>query len=289
MIQQTKLTERQTRIGASDVASILGISPYRSAWELWMEKTGQLEPWSGNEATKLGTKAESILLDEAEEQLGQIDRDVFLWAPNSQLIGATLDGQVVRTRCPVECKTSGLTGGPVQGYWGDPGTDEIPEYYLLQVQTQIWCAGADLAHVKAWLGGRGIVDYQVHRSDAIIKAVADQCREWWQRHVVEMAEPERQAAPSLEVVKRIRRQPNKVIQLDDEATTLVEQFEAACEADKTSKALVEDCKARLILLLGDAEGGTLPDGRMLTFMESTRRGYVVDECKFRSVRIKKGK
>lgn len=282
-------SERQSRIGASDVASVLGISPYRSAYELWLEKTGQLEPWAGNEATKLGTKAESILLDEAEEQLGQLDRGVLLWAPGSQLIAATLDGQVVRTRCPVECKTSGLTGGPVVGYWGDPGTDEIPDYYLVQVQMQIWCAGADLAHVKAWLGGRGIVDYQVHRSDAVIKAIADQCREWWERHIVGEVVPEMEAAPSLEVVKRIRRQPNKVVELSESEITLLEQFEAAQASEKTSEALVEDFKARLILSLGDAEMGTLPDGRSISYMTSTRRGYTVEETTFRTLRIKKGK
>jgi predicted phage-related endonuclease len=35
---------RRTGIGGSDVAAVLGISRYKSAFQLWQEKTGQVQP-----------------------------------------------------------------------------------------------------------------------------------------------------------------------------------------------------------------------------------------------------
>ncbi len=43
--------ERQTRLHATDVASIMGLNSRRTAHTVWLEKTGRLEPWAGNEAT----------------------------------------------------------------------------------------------------------------------------------------------------------------------------------------------------------------------------------------------
>jgi hypothetical protein len=38
--------------------------------------------------------------------------------------------------------------------------------------------------------------------------------------------------------------------------------------------------------LGDAEGGLLPDGRLITFMETHKKAYSVKASTFRSLRIK---
>ena len=48
---------RASSIGGSDVAALLGISPYKSKWQLWMEKSGKLEAedLSYNTAVQAGT------------------------------------------------------------------------------------------------------------------------------------------------------------------------------------------------------------------------------------------
>ena len=38
------LRYRTMGIGGSDVSVIAGINPYKSAYQLWLEKTGQTEP-----------------------------------------------------------------------------------------------------------------------------------------------------------------------------------------------------------------------------------------------------
>ena len=58
-------------IGGSDVSVIAGINPYRSFFQLWLEKTGQTEPCeNGNECTHFGTVLEPIVKQEFTERTG---------------------------------------------------------------------------------------------------------------------------------------------------------------------------------------------------------------------------
>ena len=71
MSREEWLKYRTTGIGGSDVSVIAGINPYRSVFQLWLEKTGQTEPCeSGNECTHFGTVLEPIVKQEFTERTG---------------------------------------------------------------------------------------------------------------------------------------------------------------------------------------------------------------------------
>ena len=63
--RETWLAERRKRLGATDVSAILGLNPYKTAYEVWLDKRNMLEPWNGNAATSLGLMLEPAILDEA--------------------------------------------------------------------------------------------------------------------------------------------------------------------------------------------------------------------------------
>ena len=46
MSREEWLKVRTQGIGGSDVSVIAGINPYRSVYQLWLEKTGQVEHWA---------------------------------------------------------------------------------------------------------------------------------------------------------------------------------------------------------------------------------------------------
>lgn len=278
--------QRKHSIGASEVASVLGISPYRSAYEMWMEKTGKVAPWPGNTATQLGKQVEPFLLDRAEEKYGQISRNVRLASPNGAPLSATLDGLVVDSHHPIECKTAGLLGGFATGDWGKAFTDQIPDYYLVQVQAQLYCSGADLAHVFALLGTRGVVEYAVPRDDALIKIIVSRCSQWWETHMAKRVEPEIKTPPPLELMKRLYRTPNKVTLLDGAAGQILDVYESAKKDLRRAEEVFELAQSTTIAMLGDAEEGLLPDGRRVTYYEQHRKSYIVKECSYRVLRVK---
>src|SRR5690606_29202656 len=113
------LAERRKAIGASDVAAVLGVSPWATPWEVWAEKTGRLEPWSGNAATDLGTRLEPVIMDMAEAELGPIERSVRV-AHATLPLAVNLDGRTADGHLPVEAKTAGMMHR-TRDDWGAPG------------------------------------------------------------------------------------------------------------------------------------------------------------------------
>ena len=284
--------DRTKRIGASDAGAILGLSPYKKPYEVWLEKTNQVEPWEGNEATRAGQKLESLVLEEAELDLGDLAWDVFCPSPYGEPIAATLDAQVISTGDVVECKTSGMTGGPVVGYWGEEGTDHIPEQYLVQTQIQMYCSGAELAHVYAYLGKAIKSVYQVRYDRQLAESIAETLAKWWEKHIVGGIAPDSTGAlPDL--LKRVRRQPEKIIEVGQESTfqlrSVIDDMAQAKDRRKEIEEQIELMQGKLILALGDAEAAKLADGTSITYMLTNRKVYTVEPKSYRTLRIKERK
>ena len=64
---------RRKGIGGSDIAAIAGISPYKTARDVWAEKTGRTSPQPPTPAMKRGTALEVLAITEYEEAAGNAD------------------------------------------------------------------------------------------------------------------------------------------------------------------------------------------------------------------------
>lgn len=281
------LQERRNRLGATDVSAILGLNPYRTAYEVWLDKRGLLPPWSGNEATHLGQEFEPVILKLAGRRWGRMKRNVV--AKHNQLpIAATLDGWLIRAKEVVEIKTAGLTNGFTElGHWGEEKSDIVPEWYQVQVQTQLLCTEASWARMLALISGRGLVEYHIRRDPEIGNSIAERCARWWNDHIVLGAEPDRDPVPPIEVLSKIRREPNSAVLFSDQDLRLVEEWQLAKAEASTAHKRSEELKARVVQRLGTAEKALLPDGRELTYLETTRSGYTVDATTYRTIRFRK--
>lgn len=54
---------RQSGIGGSDIAAIVGVSPYNTAYDIWVSKTGEIKETS-SEYAYWGTQLEDIVAKE---------------------------------------------------------------------------------------------------------------------------------------------------------------------------------------------------------------------------------
>ena len=282
------LARRRLRLGATDVAALFGISPYKTAYEVWLEKKGMLEGQPENEAMALGNALEPGLLDLAERKFGQMLRQVPVVSERAP-IASTCDGILTDgSNRPVEIKTAGLTGFNADvTHWGEPGTDQIPDWYLVQVHTQLLCTGSDRAFVLALIGGRGLLTYHVDRDDSVCDAIIRKANEWWNDYVVGKGIPDFDPPPSVDVLKRMRREPESVVDLDHETSDLVAQLDVAKFAAKEANKAVDELKAKVLVRLGDCEAANLPDGRRIEYFQTSRAGYTVEPTTFRTLRVKK--
>ncbi len=269
---------------ASDMGVLFGIPGFggRTLSDVWYEKRFGLVGDSSTASTRLGQRMEPLILDEAEVELQTKIIDRQMWCVDGQ-IGATLDGRCLSNGWPVEAKTSGLLWRPDEE-WGDGG-DEVPSAILLQVQAQILVTGADQAWVAAVIGGRGFVMYEVARHDGLISEMKRRTGEFIESLKTETPPVE---PPQIETLKRLRRQPEKVLPRSDAIEELWSQFEEAKATAKASESEKERIQRLLLASLGDAEAAECTGG-MLTYFEQTRKESVTAASTFRVLRFKKGK
>jgi len=100
---------RKKHIGASESAAILGLSPYKTPYDVWLLKTGKVEsPASVGEAGDIGNMIEDGLLDYGASELGvRILKNQFRVHTNG-ILSATHDALVVDVMEGMEAKTSGI-------------------------------------------------------------------------------------------------------------------------------------------------------------------------------------
>ncbi len=280
--------QRRSHVGSSDTAAILGVNPYMSAEDVRLSKLHDIDIKS-TMAMSIGHHLEKGILDWAEGDggLGKITRNQRRVAKEGAVIASNLDGLTAIPE-PVEAKMSGITG-PVIGYWGDEGTDEVPETVMVQCQHHLAVTGALQCHVPALLGGRGLCMFVVQRSETLVGWILEETGRFWRDHV-EADVPCPDVVASVEVLKALRREPDSVIELGNEAAAILEQYDtAAAEKKITTDYHDKYLKPRLIQLLGDNEAGLLPDGRMITYKATERKGFTVEPTTVRTLRVTKAR
>lgn len=282
-----ELERRRSVVGASEVGLLFGLPSFggRTLSDIWFEKKfGTVSGGKGNASTKLGNKLEPVVLEMAEERLGTLIVDRQKWVTRGSN-GATLDGRAENSGAVVEAKTSGILWRGDQSEWGEDGTDEVPDSYLVQVQAQLLVTGAELGYLAALIGGRGFALFEITPQESLLRAISDKATEFVQSLSSDVPPPE---PPQLETLKRIRRQPDKVLPGCDQIDELWQQLEEAKASAKASEQSKDLVQRKLLALLGDAEAAECSGG-LITYYEQSRKESLVAASTFRVLRFAKGK
>jgi len=304
-ITKEQREQRKLYLGGSDVAAILGLSKWRTPKEVQLEKLGKLENEDfQSEAASLGDDLEKPLLKRAARDVGAIAyvEDLSMEGP-SKFMRANLDAMLLFENVDkldmsalkaspasiTDIKTSGLFGR-LSDQWGEPGTDEVPQEYLIQVMWYIGLARhnaynlRDEHYIHALLGGKGFVRYVIHEDQELVNTLWNRASDWWTKHICEKR-PVENGEISMDVLKRIKRTPNLTVQVPDD---LIAAYQEADEIFKGASEAKETAKKKIIEGLGEADGGTFTGG-MLTYFQQTTKAYQVLEKTYRVMRIKKEK
>lgn len=180
-------------IGGSDASAILGLNPYKTNQELWMEKKGQMSPVdiSGKSYVKYGNDAEPLLralfaLDYPEYKVEYYDNNMIInkkypWAH------ASLDGELMDPdgrRGILEIKTTNI----LQSMQWEKWDNRIPDNYYIQVLHYLLVTEYDFVVLKAQL--KRVRDgevrlttkhYHIEREEVLsdIKMLKEEEEEFW--------------------------------------------------------------------------------------------------------------
>lgn len=185
--RQEWLQYRTQGIGGSDVSVIAGINPYRSVYQLWLEKTGQITPEeTENEYTQFGTLLEPIVRKVFTQKTGIKVRkkNMLLQSEEYPFMLANLDG-VIRINgefCLFEAKTA-------SAYKSDEWKNGIPQEYLLQIQHYMAVTGAIRTYIAVIIGGNHFEYRIIERDDKMIADIIAMEKQFWEVNVIGGVEP----------------------------------------------------------------------------------------------------
>lgn len=256
MERQEWLGHRRGGIGGSDAPVIMGVNPWRSLMDLWLEKTGEYTEDVDNEAMYWGRTLEDIVAREFVKRTGKKvrRRNALLKHRKYPWMLANVDRLVVGEYTGLEVKTT-------NAFYQDDGS--CPVHYYAQVQHYMAVTNREMWYVAVLAGGQRFYLYSVPRSEAYIEAMIQLEAEFW--NLVETGRPPEMdgSEASGRVLNRLYPEAKKgEIGLPTDAFALVQQYEQAAEDEKEAKLKKDEAANRLKAMLGEAERGFVYDRKV---------------------------
>jgi len=158
------LNDRRTFLGGSDAPVVMGISPWKTPYQLWMEKTGQAAPpdLSEVERVRFGILLEDIVAREFMSRTGfkvrRVNQRQIL--KRKPYLVAQIDRRIVGGGI-LECKTADASR---KSDWDDG----VPDHYMAQVQHQLLVTGESFAYIAVLFGGNTFQCFRIERNEALI-------------------------------------------------------------------------------------------------------------------------
>jgi putative phage-type endonuclease len=185
MLTAEQKTLRATGLGASEIATIMGLNPYQTPYQLWRLKTGLDPVFEGNKYTLAGHMLEdavaryfaietNAIITEGVSKTFQYPLiDILFATPDRLFVGVDNKEGVL------ECKSTQKS----------ISKDDIPLMWFVQLQFQMGVTGIHQGAL-AWLS-RGIdFGYEFFEFDqSFFTQLCETAVTWWESYVVPNVEP----------------------------------------------------------------------------------------------------
>lgn len=269
MSREKWLEYRTKGIGGSDVSIIAGINPHKSVHQLWLEKTGQVEPeQTDSDYAHFGTLLEPIVRKEFTERTGIKVRQkhMLLQSEEYPFMFANLDGVINDNgeMAVFEAKTA-------SAYKQEVWEDGVPAPYILQVQHYMAVTGAKRTYIAALVGGNHFFYHVVERDEEMIGKIIAMEKYFWETHVLGGVEPvpDGSDATTDYFNSRFSRSNGMRIELPEEALSVCMEYDRLSEELKKITEAKNAAANQLKGYLKEAEMGTVGD-RTVTWKEISK-------------------
>lgn len=178
MITEKQRIERRQGIGGSDMPIILGLTNYKTPYQLFLEKKGIL--YDAQEETQLqywGHRLESIIRDEfALRNKVIVETPDTIINPFISYMRGNIDGFIPKWQAVLEIKCSTQF---MADLWGESGSDIVPLAYLVQVAYYCMLTNANCAYLAVLIGGHDYRQYKYDRDNELESMIAIAAENFW--------------------------------------------------------------------------------------------------------------
>ncbi len=266
--------------------------PWKSPHELYLEKRGELVPEdiSKKQHIIFGHLFEDVIAQGYEIVTGNkvqrrndtIRHKALEWA------FAHIDRKVVGEPRGLECKNVGAFN--VAGF-GPEGSDQVPDYMLLQCQWYLWITGYEFWDLAALMGGNDLRIYTIRRDDALMADLLRIALDFWR--CVEDAKPPEltwDSDATTQLLKRLYPGTNGMsVEASAEIASWheirVDALKRASDYEHVAQGAANHIRAEM----GEAAQLLLPDGSFYARKMTTRKAYSVAESTYLDFRHRAAK
>jgi len=245
------LRARRKGIGGSDASIVLGLNKYKTPFELWLEKTGQVTPQSStSEAAYFGTLLEDLVAKEFEKRSGKKvrKRNAMFQHQEHEFLIENIDRFVVGEKAILECKTASAY---LAKEWEN---DEIPEAYIVQMQHYLGVLGPEYkkGYFAVLIGGQKFIWKEIERDDELIEMIFASEIDFWNNYVLKGEPPALDGSSAAEKFLKERYKEtdsSKVVQLGSSYKSKIEEYQSLKETieqlEDQKKAIENELKNEL--------------------------------------------
>lgn len=255
-------TIQATGIGASEIAAVMGISPWGDPWTVYARKRKLIDEQAQTEEMFWGKMLEPVIArvfaQRMEQPIEWWDQRIYSTRRAWQYASPdafVLDPGTSRRRAVLECKTAGLHQS---GAWDRDVTNEdgVPEYYLAQVEWQMSVCELSLAYIAVLIAGNDYRVYAIEHDPVLEEILLEAGETFWRQHVMAGVEPPISGSDRARqwLHERYPRHREKLRPATREETEWLTQYadlRQLLDAGEERKAELEN---QIIQAIGDAEG-----------------------------------
>jgi putative phage-type endonuclease len=244
--RETFLLNRKQGIGGSDVAPIMGLSPWSTPLDIYNDKTCQeLNCEELNDDCKRGIRVEKYILQEYSENTNtEIETNLPpLIDRNYPFMRGNTDAKIVGQNILVEAKS---TKAPIATW--EKG---IPEYYRTQVAYYAMLADAERVDIPVLFSNWQYACFTYWRDYEFEAEIKAAIINFWQKHIITGIPPEPSSIAELEAAYPYIKEET-IIKANEEMREKVYQLQAASEQRKALEKQEKQLKTQIQGFMGDA-------------------------------------
>lgn len=276
---QAPMVDRRKFLGGSDAAAVLGISPWRTPLDVYLDKVQQrveVDDPARQRVLRRGHRMEPYVVDLLSEETGLViaRRNERYTDSEFGFLACEIDAEAesgenieIKTVSPFKAKE-----------WGEQQTDAIPVHYTAQAMHGLMITGKAVCVFGVLIGGDDFRVYRVERDDQIIGAMREKEVEFWVRHVEAKIAPEPTTLHDVESM--FSRDNGMSVEATHEMVDALNRLRDAKALINEQTAIAKDAEERVKLFMRDASVITVAGNPMATWKSQSASRF--DQTAFKT-------
>ena len=241
---------RKQGLGGSDAGAVCGLNPYRTAIQVYQDKTTDEIEDIDNEAMRQGREFEDYVARRFMEATGKKVRkaNFMYYDEEHPFMLADVDRMIVGENAGLECKTA-------SPYMAEKWADgKIPLSYKIQCLHYMSVCKADAWYIAVLIYGREFKYYKIERDEEMLADLIQIEKDFWENHVLKkvLPKPDGPELADSVIAEYFKKSREETVALTgfDEKLNRRQELSEMIESMGTEKRQIEQ---ELKLFMGEAE------------------------------------